>query len=171
MKKSAVLLTVVGTLLLSANFAFADQENIEASMNCYNEDVKVISLEYIKEKSGNYELIINQSTQQYKYLYDWGNTLRYLGSGRLNAEAYTKTAQIVDNINTSVYLQQYDESNRIWVNVDNLSNTQNNNTYSYAMRAYILPIGFKYRTLSIHKATAGVTTESVSVYSSIVTTY
>ena len=115
MKKSAVLLTVIGTLILSANFAFADQVSTEESMDSFKEDVKVLTLEDIEEKSGNYELIINQSTQQYKYLYDWGNTLRYLGACKLSADAYTKTSQVSETISTSIYLQQYDESSKIFI--------------------------------------------------------
>lgn len=171
MKKSVALLTVIGTLLFSANVAFADQVNIEPSMNDFNEDVKIISIEDLKLNKAHYELIINQSTQQYKYLRDWGNTFRYLGDGKLSAVGYTEAKQNVDTISTTVYLQQYDESRNAWVNIDYKTNSESNHYYSLTSRSYIAPIGFRYRLFAVHKVTVNGVTESVSSYSSAIKTY
>ena len=171
MKKSAFLFIVITALLLSANFAFADHENIEDIRYDYNEDIKVINLEDIKWKLYNSNLIINQSTNQYKYLDDWGTTFRYLGNGKLSAIGYTETSQNVDTISTTVYLQQYDESRNIWVNIDNKSNSESDHYYSYTSRTYIAPIGFKYRLFAVHKLTFNGVTESVSSYSAAINTY
>lgn len=171
MKKSVVLLTVVGTLLLSANFVFADQGNIASSSHGHNEEVKIISLEGIKQKAENYSLIINQSTQQYNYLGDWGTTFRYLGSGKLSVMGYTETKQNVDTISTTVYLQQYDESRKAWISIDNIFNSESNSYYSRTTQTYIAPIGFSYRIHAVHKAMIDGITESVSTYSSVINTY
>lgn len=130
------------------------------------EDIKQNAKDY-----SNYNLIISPFNQEYDYIDDWGSDFRYLGSGKLHASGYTETGKDVDNIRTTVYLQQYDDSNKTWVNVDSISNNQNNSSYSSTSQTYKVPEGFKYRLLIIHKATEGRVTESTSSYSSVINVY
>ncbi|WP_041721250.1 hypothetical protein [Alkaliphilus metalliredigens] len=169
MKKTVFFFIVVVTLLLSVSFVSASQKNYEPGFN--DEDVKVISLDDIKRGTVAHELIINQSSQQHNYLNDYGATLRYLGSGRLDGLGYTRTGQNVDTINTIMYLQQYDESRRLWVSIHTISNTLNNASYSQVTRSYSVPVGARYRLQVIHEATVGGQIERISTYSSVANTY
>lgn len=142
------LLSSISTLLLVCTIIFMSWINVNAE----DKELKKVDGSYLTEEDTSTGRVQSNPLLRGAYMMEGSSTVTRAGSGRIYAYGSTTANTTVDFVSVIVYVDQYDEEDEVWKQIDTWT-VEDTDTYFVATSKTLrVDKGYYYRVHSEHFA-------------------